>query len=98
LWDLTRGYPKALTRSGRARRGSTTVGLWAVAPVKDVARRADVEFVMRSHTEVEALFDGLDLVEPGVVWVPQWRPESTDDLYYDRPEMSAIYAGVGRKP
>jgi hypothetical protein len=66
--------------------------------VKDVSRRADIEFVFRSRAEVEALLDGFDLVEPGVVWLPQWRPESSDDLYFDQPEMSAIYAGVGRKP
>jgi S-adenosyl methyltransferase len=30
---------------------------------------------LRTKDEVEALFDGFDLVEPGVVWVPEWRPE-----------------------
>lgn len=46
----------------------------------------------RTRTEVEALFDGFDLVEPGVVWVPQWRPEG--------PEHGTrwIYAGVARRP
>jgi hypothetical protein len=47
---------------------------------------------------VEALFEGFDLVEPGVVWTPLWRPESSDDPYHDNPELSAAYAGVGRKP
>jgi hypothetical protein len=62
------------------------------------ARGAGVELTWRSHAQVEALFDGFDLVEPGVVWTPAWRPESPDDLYYDRPEASGYYAGVGRKP
>lgn len=29
----------------------------------------------RSYTEVLAMFEGLELVEPGVVSAPQWRPE-----------------------
>jgi hypothetical protein len=30
---------------------------------------------VRSHGEVTALVAGVDLVEPGVVWADQWRPE-----------------------
>ena len=52
---------------------------------------------MAQHAEVHALCDGFDLVEPGVVWTPSWRPESPDDLYYDQPEASGYYAGVGRE-
>jgi hypothetical protein len=36
-------------------------------------------------------------VDPGVTWTPRWRAESPDDVFYDQPEFSAIYAGVGRK-
>jgi hypothetical protein len=64
---------------------------------KELYRRAGIEFVPRRRSEVEALFDGFDLVEPRVAWAPQWRPESRDDLYYDQPELSAVYTGVGRK-
>ena len=52
------------------------------------ARGAGVELTWRSHAQVEALFDSFDLVEPGVVWTPAWRPESPGDLYFDRPEAS----------
>jgi len=31
---------------------------------------------LRSHDEVAGLFGGLELVEPGVVQLPQWRPEA----------------------
>jgi S-adenosyl methyltransferase len=31
--------------------------------------------VPRSETEVAAFFSGLDLVDPGVVPMPAWRPE-----------------------
>jgi SAM-dependent methyltransferase len=30
---------------------------------------------MRSRAEITAFFDGLDLVDPGVVFLPEWRPE-----------------------
>jgi hypothetical protein len=61
------------------------------------ARSAGVELTWRSHAQVEALFGGFHLVEPGVVWTPSWRPESPGDLYCDRPEAAGYYAGVGRK-
>jgi len=38
------------------------------------------------------------LVEPGLVRTPLWRPDGPDDLFFDQPERSGIYAGVGRKP
>ena len=43
-----------------------------------------------------ALFDGFDLVEPGIVWSVEWRPEHPDEVG-DDPERSAAYVGVGRK-
>ncbi len=53
---------------------------------------------LRSRAEVEKFFEGLELVEPGLVHVPLWRPEAPDDLLLDRPEASLIYGGVGHKP
>jgi hypothetical protein len=40
---------------------------------------------------------GTELVEPGVVWTPQWRPEPHTAVG-DHPELSMVYAAVGRKP
>src|SRR5215207_7482429 len=53
---------------------------------------------IRSYNEFEGYFEGLELVEPGLVHVPLWRPEGPDDLFLNNPELSAYYAGVGRKP
>ncbi|HEY0603369.1 MAG TPA: SAM-dependent methyltransferase [Herpetosiphonaceae bacterium] len=53
-------------------------------------------FKSRTRAEVEPLFDGLDVVEPGIVYVPRWRPEGPDDVFFEQPERSAILAGVGR--
>jgi hypothetical protein len=52
---------------------------------------------VRSYNEVDGFFEGLELVEPGLVYVPLWRPEGPDDLFLKSPESSAYYAGVGRK-
>ena len=65
---------------------------------EDIYRRGGIEVTARTFQQVEALFAGLELVEPGVVWAPRWRPESALDVYHDQPERSAIYAGVARKP
>jgi SAM-dependent methyltransferase len=50
----------------------------------------------RSRGEVARLFAGFDLIEPGLVWTPQWHPEHPDEVG-DHPERSAAYVGVGRK-
>lgn len=51
----------------------------------------------RSRAEVTALFDGFDLVEPGVVWAQEWRPED-EYAFETAPAITATLAGVGRKP
>jgi hypothetical protein len=48
----------------------------------------------RSHSEVTKFFDGLDLVEPGVVPVEEWRATPNPHAKW----KVALYAAVGRKP
>jgi hypothetical protein len=48
----------------------------------------------RDHAEVTRFFDGLDLVEPGLVPVQQWRPGSE----MEAKARSAMWGGVARKP
>ncbi|MFD7480547.1 SAM-dependent methyltransferase [Streptomyces sp. NPDC059837] len=50
----------------------------------------------RSRSEIRDLFDGFDLVEPGLVYVPLWRPDP-DDHIPANPWEYWVYAGVGRK-
>jgi hypothetical protein len=53
----------------------------------------------RRRDEVLRLFDGLELVDPGLVWVSQWRPEpGVEDPFADNPRASGSWAGVARKP
>jgi hypothetical protein len=47
----------------------------------------------RSRPEVARFFDGLELVEPGLVQMHQWRADATDPA-----APSSGYAVVGRKP
>jgi trans-aconitate methyltransferase len=54
-----------------------------------------VTITLRSHAEVTRFFDGLELLEPGVVPVNHWRPgPGGPDPARDLPG----YAAVGRKP
>ena len=41
---------------------------------------------------------GLDLVEPGLVRVPDWRPDGDEDSAEDHPVLRLAVAAVGRKP
>jgi hypothetical protein len=63
-----------------------------------IAARSQIPTKMRSYAETERFFDGLDLVEPGLVKPPLWRPEGPDDLLHDHPERVLGWGGVGRKP
>ncbi|MBV9161557.1 MAG: SAM-dependent methyltransferase [Pseudonocardiales bacterium] len=65
-------------------------------PHTELYRRAGAPLIMRSRLEVEALFDGFDLVSPGVVFLPLWRPDSPADVD-DHPERFAAFAAVGRR-
>ncbi|MGI8331554.1 SAM-dependent methyltransferase [Actinomadura scrupuli] len=50
---------------------------------------------LRGKAQVEHYLDGFELVEPGVTWVPLWRP---DNLAATRNSTRWMYAGLGRKP
>jgi hypothetical protein len=62
---------------------------------RDYNQRAAAPVTMRTHAEVSRFFDGLDLVEPGLVQLHRWRPGPGD--LDPRPDL-ANYGGVGRKP
>ncbi len=48
----------------------------AVSRGRSVYERASAPLVLRSHAQIAAFFDGFDLVEPGLVQVPLWRPDT----------------------
>ncbi|WP_226931856.1 MULTISPECIES: SAM-dependent methyltransferase [Parafrankia] len=48
---------------------------------------------LRTPEQVTSFFDGLEIVEPGVVSTPFWRPVPGQE-----PQSLHIFGGVGRKP
>jgi hypothetical protein len=65
--------------------------------VAAVYRKSGVTMRVRSYGEIERFFDGLDLVEPGLVSLPHWRP---GPAAVEPPGDAAVsvYGGVARKP
>jgi hypothetical protein len=51
----------------------------------------------RSRDEIRRFFDGLELVYPGLVFIPQWRPDSPGDVPGDLTQFGTL-GGVGHKP
>jgi O-methyltransferase involved in polyketide biosynthesis len=49
----------------------------------------------RTPAEITRLFDGLELVEPGLVSITRWRPEPASS---GEPEEIDQFGAVGRKP
>ncbi|MFJ1749391.1 SAM-dependent methyltransferase [Streptomyces sp. NPDC088116] len=51
-----------------------------------------IDLRFRTHSEVERFFDGLDLVEPGLVTGPRWYKDTAAPASED----NAVYVGVAR--
>ncbi|WP_158840628.1 SAM-dependent methyltransferase [Saccharothrix deserti] len=66
-----------------------------MAAVVAVMRGSANPMYPRTRAEITAMFDGFDLVEPGVVPLPLWRPE--DGAVDEDAGRAGIFAGVGRK-
>lgn len=63
---------------------------------RQLYRRTPTPMSMRTREQIEQFFEGFDLVDPGLVWLPQWRPTDPEQAQ-ERPERTTGYAGVGRK-
>ncbi|MFB4310155.1 SAM-dependent methyltransferase [Actinomadura sp. GTD37] len=58
--------------------------------------RATSPAVSRSYAEILRFFDGWELLDPGLVYVPLWRPDEGDAV--DDPERYLVFGGVARLP
>ena len=67
-----------------------------VIEAQSLSSRTATEIVLRPHAAIEAYFDGFTLAEPGLVFIPRWRPDPRDPVD-EHPERVGAYAGVGRK-
>jgi hypothetical protein len=64
--------------------------------VKSVYAKATSNFYSRSRAQVTALFDGFDILEPGIVELAEWRPQIAPPKQANV-GPSLFWCGVGRK-
>lgn len=57
-----------------------------------LAQSGGVPYILRSPDDLATCFEGLELVEPGLVPIPLWRPDEADAVAID------AYGAVARKP
>jgi S-adenosyl methyltransferase len=69
----------------------------AAAALERVLMRSIGSGRMRSAGEITAFFDGLELVDPGVVFLPDWRPDRPVSHPLDAGGQ-LLLAGMARKP
>jgi SAM-dependent methyltransferase len=62
-----------------------------------LSARTGTEITLRSKARIASFFGDFELLEPGIVHMPLWRPDSPDDVD-DHPERFGAFGGVGRKP
>jgi hypothetical protein len=70
----------------------------AWAGVVAVYRRSGVTMKVRPKPDIERFFAGLDLIDPGVVSLPRWRPDPSDVGSPPGDAAVSVYGGVARKP
>jgi S-adenosyl methyltransferase len=68
-----------------------------MAPKSEDIYRSRVagQLCLRTRAQIAALFAGFDLVEPGLVWLPEWRPDCPADVPPNPRDYWAL-VGVGR--
>ena len=63
--------------------------------VRRVNARSSGTTTLRSHAEIARFFDGLQLLEPGLIQVHRWQPGTAAP---GNDDQIAAYAGLARKP
>ncbi|MDT8909978.1 SAM-dependent methyltransferase [Amycolatopsis sp. PS_44_ISF1] len=70
--------------------------------IKEQYKESSTPFHLRTRAEFSEFFAGLELVEPGLVWLPQWHPEEFESKATARMAEDPSFAGsigaLGRKP
>jgi hypothetical protein len=73
--------------------GTNDTAVHDTSDAVNVYKNATATLNLRPRGQVLGFFEGFDLVEPGLVTIAEWRPESDTEL-----TRFGIYGGVGRKP
>ena len=66
-----------------------------VQSVTNIYQNASAQIHVRPTKEIERFFDGFEIIEPGVLWTADWRPDP-GTRPAGRPD--SLHGGVGRKP
>ena len=66
----------------------------AAAQVQDLYKGTTASAHTRTSAEIARFFDGFELAEPGLVYLPRWRPDAGPP---EHPERAWFYAGAGRR-
>jgi hypothetical protein len=72
-------------------------GSQEVQNLVELSKTTSAAGVARSRAWIGSLFDGLDVVEPGLVYTSQWRPDDGLRLVRDLPAHASLLAAVARK-
>lgn len=65
----------------------------AAAKIAKIYQSASAPAVLRSRAEIARLFDGFELIEPGLVYTAQWR--QAPERVIEHPEKAWMLAGLG---
>ena len=98
-WSLVARYLDALPAGSHLVITHATMELLSGAQIERVAeiyRKAGIQTTTRSLAQVERFFTGLELVEPGVGPLLDWRPDG--NRVAESHNQVPGFAGVGRKP
>ncbi|HEY4462217.1 MAG TPA: SAM-dependent methyltransferase [Streptosporangiaceae bacterium] len=58
--------------------------------------RVAASLFLRQRPDIERFFDGFSLIDPGLVYLPEWRPDSWQDVPEDPRKFWGL-VGVGRR-
>lgn len=67
-----------------------------LAAVAELYKRTSDPVTLRRRDDFAAFYDGLELLAPGIVHAPEWRPVSPVDM--EDPARPCNFAAVGYKP
>ncbi|WP_214321358.1 SAM-dependent methyltransferase [Nonomuraea sediminis] len=70
----------------------------AVRKCVEVYRSTTSPLALRSRGRIAQLLSGFDLVDPGLVWLPEWHPDDTTTVDFGPDtRTSGLLCAVGRK-
>ncbi|QKW02702.1 SAM-dependent methyltransferase [Streptomyces sp. NA02536] len=70
----------------------------AVGRGVEMYKAGGVTLAPRTRAEIARFFEGLDLVDPGLVQLTDWRPELAEGETTDEHAVISLYGAVARKP